>query len=158
MGLTRFGGYSLSARAPGYTACMRLPKRVLLWLMGIFYVVGGVNHFANTDFYMPMMAPYLPLHMELVYLSGVAEIVLGVAVLIPGLQRPAAWAIILLLIAVFPANLHIALHNVPIGGRAEGLGVWNWVRLPLQAVLIAWAWWYTRPEHSAAASRRALAA
>jgi uncharacterized membrane protein len=129
---------------------MRLIKRVLLWLMGIFYAVGGINHFANPDFYMPMMPPYLPLHLELIYLSGVAEVVLGVAVLIPSVRSLAAWGIILLLIAVFPANLHIALHNVPLGARTEGLGVWNWVRLPLQAVLIAWAWWYTRPERSGA--------
>jgi uncharacterized membrane protein len=101
---------------------MRLFKRVVLWLMAIFYVVGGINHFANTAFYMPMMPPYLPWHLALVYLSGVAEIVLGVAVLVPSLRRLVAWGIILLLIAVFPANLHIALHNVPLGGRAEGLG------------------------------------
>jgi uncharacterized membrane protein len=126
--------------------------------MGIFYVVGGVNHFANTDFYMPMMPPYLPLHLELVYLSGVAEIVLGVAVLIPSLRQFAAWGIILLLIAIFPANLHIALHNVPLGGRTEGLGIWNWVRLPFQAVFIAWAWWYARPERSVATVTRTVAA
>lgn len=136
---------------------MRRLKRVLLWLMGIFYLVGGINHFAATDFYMPMMPPYLPWHLALVYLSGVAEIVLGVAVLVPSLRRRAAWGIILLLIAVFPANLHIALHNVPLGGRAQGLGIWNWVRLPLQAVLIAWAWWYTREERSATVDTRAVA-
>ena len=134
---------------------MSLPKRVLLWVMGVFYIVGGINHFANTDFYMPMMPPYLPLHLELVYLSGVAEVVLGVAVLDRSLRTLGAWGIILLLIAIFPANLHIALHNVPLGGRAEGLGIWNWVRLPFQAVFIVWAWWYTRPEHPAAAMRAA---
>lgn len=134
---------------------MSWPKRVFLWLMAVFYVVGGINHFANTDFYMPMMPPYLPLHLELVYLSGIAEIVLGVAVLMPSLRWLAAWGIIALLIAVFPANLHIALHNVPLGGRAEGLGIWNWVRLPFQAVFIAWAWWYTRPERPAASLRAA---
>jgi uncharacterized membrane protein len=131
---------------------MPLLKRVLLWLMGIFDVVAGTNHFASTDFYMPMMPPYLPLHLQLVYLSGVAEIVLGIAVLIPSVRQPAAWGIILLLIAIFPANMHIALHNVPLGGRARGLGVWNWVRLPFQGVLIAWAWRYTQAERPAAAS------
>ena len=69
---------------------MRLLKRVLLWLMAIFYVVGGINHFAQTDFYMPMMPPYLPWHAALVYLSGVAEIVLGIAVLVPSLRGLAA--------------------------------------------------------------------
>jgi uncharacterized membrane protein len=130
---------------------MSLAKRVLLWLMGAFYVFAGVNHFLSPDFYLPMMPPYLPLHLELVYLSGVAEIVLGIAVLVPSLRSAAAWGIILLLIAVFPANLHIALYNVPLGGAVEGLGVWNWVRPPFQAVFIAWAWWYTG-EHGARGS------
>jgi uncharacterized membrane protein len=61
----------------------------------------------------------------------------------PKWRRLAAWGIILLLIAVFPANLHVALHNVALGGAEEGLGFWNWARLPFQAVFIAWAWWYT---------------
>lgn len=123
---------------------MRLTKRVLLWVMAIFYVFGGINHFRNPDFYMPMMPPYLPWHAGLVFLSGVAEVILGIAVLIPQLRQIAAWGIIALLIAIFPANLHIALYNVPLSGAVEGFGIWNWVRLPFQLVLIAWAWWYTR--------------
>jgi uncharacterized membrane protein len=122
-----------------------LPKRILLWIMGVFYAVAGVNHFINAQHYLPMMPPYLPWHAGLVFLSGVAEVVLGVAVLVPSLRRPAAWGIILLLIAVFPANIHIALNNIPVFGAREGAGGWNWVRLPLQGVLILWAWWYTQP-------------
>jgi uncharacterized membrane protein len=81
----------------------------------------------------------------LIYLSGLAEVVLGVGVLVPRTRPLAAWGLILLLIAIFPANVHIALHDVPLAGAREGAGVWNWVRLPFQAVLIAWAWWYTEP-------------
>jgi uncharacterized membrane protein len=120
-------------------------KRVLLVVMALFYVVAGANHFWNPEFYRPIMPPYLPYHDPLIYISGVAEIVLGLAVLVPRLRVAAAWGIILLLIAIFPANLHVALYNVPLLGQAEGLGIWNWVRLPFQLVLIAWAWWYTRP-------------
>ena len=58
----------------------------------------------------------------------------------------AAWGIILLLIAVFPANIHIAMNNVPLFGAKEGAGVMNWVRLPLQGMLGWWAWRYTREE------------
>ena len=123
-------------------------KQGLLWLMAFFYTIGGVNHFVAPQFYLPMMPPYLPLHLELVYLSGVAEIVLGIAVLFPSVRVQAAWGIILLLIAIFPANLHIAFNNVPIGGATEGLGPLNWVRLPFQAVFVAWAWWYTKPAGS----------
>ncbi len=121
--------------------------------MGVSYGVAGANHFLNADFYLPMMPPYLPLHLELVYLSGVAEVALGVAVLVPGFRRLAAWGIILLLVAIFPANVHIALHDVPLGEAEQGAGIWNWVRLPFQGVLIAWAWWYTRPETAEDASR-----
>jgi uncharacterized membrane protein len=124
---------------------MSTVKRVLLWIMALFYVVGGLNHFIHPEFYLPMMPPYLPWHGGLVFLSGVAEVGLGIAVLIPAIRPVAAWAIILLLIAIFPANVHIALHNIRVFGAAEGAGVWNWVRLPVQAVLILWAWWYTRP-------------
>jgi uncharacterized membrane protein len=125
---------------------MSRTRRVLLWVMGLFYVGGGIVHFANPGFYLPMMPPYLPYPLELVYLSGLAEIVLGAAVLVPQTRRLAAWGIMLLLVAIFPANLHIAMNNVPLAGAEHGAGVWNWVRLPLQAVLIAWAWSYTRPE------------
>jgi len=117
-------------------------KRALLWVMSAFYVLGGVYHLVNPGFYLPMMPPYLPWHRELVFISGVAEIVLGIAVLIPSLRRPAALGIIALLIAVFPANLHIAMNDVPLAGATEGAGIWNWVRLPFQAVFIAWAWSY----------------
>jgi uncharacterized membrane protein len=125
---------------------MSRTRRVLLGVMGLFYIGGGIVHFANPGFYLPMMPPYLPYHLALVYLSGLAEIVLGAAVLIPQTRQLAASGIILLLIAVFPANLHIAMNNVPLAGAAHGAGAWNWVRLPLQVALIAWAWWYTRPD------------
>jgi uncharacterized membrane protein len=123
---------------------MSTTKRVLLYVMSAFYIFAGVMHFWRPDYYMPMMPPYLPWHRALVYLSGLAEVGLGAAVLIPSLRSLAAWGIILLLIAVFPANVHIALHNVPVFGATEGAGAGNWIRLPLQLVLIAWAWWYTK--------------
>ena len=122
---------------------MKILKLGLLWLMGVFYIFAGIMHFRIPDAYMPMMPPYLPAHLLLIYLSGVAELVCGVGVLIPRTRALAAWATILLLIAIFPANVHIAMHNVPLFGATQGAGILNWVRLPLQGVLIAWAWWYT---------------
>ena len=117
--------------------------------MGAFYLFAGLNHFLSPDFYIQIMPPYLPAHRELVELSGVAEFALGLVALVlalhvPRIRRWTAWGVIALLIAVFPANLHVALHDIPIGGATEGLGIWNWVRLPIQAVLIGWAWIYTR--------------
>ncbi len=125
---------------------MSRTKAVLLWVMGAFYIVAGTMHFVSPETYLPMMPPYLPWHRELVFLSGVAEVLCGVGVLFPPTRRIAAWGTIALLIAVFPANVHIAWNNVPLFGRSEGAGIWNWVRLPFQAVLIAWAYWYTRDD------------
>jgi uncharacterized membrane protein len=116
-------------------------KQILLWVMGLLYVAAGINHFVSTDFYVRIMPPYVPFHLAMVYLSGVAEIALGVAVLIPKTRRIAAWGIIALLVAVFPANVNMLLQE-PLGAP-----VWLlWLRLPLQGVLIAWAYWYTRPD------------
>jgi uncharacterized membrane protein len=122
---------------------MSIAKRVLLWVMAGFYVLAGVNHFVAPEFYLRLMPDYLPWHLALVYVSGVAELVLGVAVLIPRLRRLAAWGIIALLVAVFPANVHAAVQEIPL---IAGDPFWNWVRLPFQALFIAWAWWYTRPD------------
>jgi uncharacterized membrane protein len=144
------GGERRESHAPGDQRRERLQERgvpvvkqLLLYLMAAFYVAAGVMHFVRPEVYRPMMPPSLPWHDALIFLSGVAELVLGVAVLVPTLRSLAAWGIIAMLIAIFPANLYIALHNVPLFGYPEGFGAMNWVRLPLQGVLILWAWWYT---------------
>lgn len=123
-------------------------KRPLVYVMGISYVVAGVMHFVAPKVYAQIVPPSLPRPLELVYLSGVAEIALGVGVLFRRTRRVAAWGIVALLVAVFPANVHMATHDVVIDGAPEGIrdpsDVALWARLPLQAVLILWAWWYTR--------------
>ena len=123
---------------------MKIVKLGLLWVMAAFYVFAGIQHFRVPHFYIPMMPPYLPWHAELVFLSGVAEVLCGLGVLIPATRKYAAWATIALLVAVFPANIHVAFNNVPVFGATEGAGAAGFIRLPLQLVLIAWAWWYTR--------------
>jgi uncharacterized membrane protein len=120
---------------------MRAVKRVMQWLLGVFFILAGLNHFLHPGFYVHIMPPYLPWHLELVYLSGVLEIGLGVLVLIPRYTPLAAWGLIALLIAVFPANVHMAMntHLYP-----EFRPTSIWLRLPLQAVFVAWAYWFTR--------------
>ena len=125
---------------------MSRTKTVLLYVMGAFYVFAGVNHFLNPDFYVQIMPPFLPWHRELVYLSGLAEIACGVCLLIPATRVVAAWATIALLVAVFPANIHVAVSDLPMLGQGQGAGWLNWLRLPFQGLFIAWAWWYTRGE------------
>lgn len=115
---------------------------VLQWLFALLFVLAGLNHFRNPDFYVTIMPPYLPRHRDLVYLSGVAEIVLGVLLVIPRTTVLAAWGLIALLIAVFPANVHMALRAEEYPRFAPAL---IYARLPLQALLLAWAYWYTRP-------------
>lgn len=117
-------------------------KLVLLYLLAAFFILTGLYHFINPAYFLKIMPPYLPWHLFLIYLSGFFEIVLGIMVLIPGLRRLAAWGLIALLIAVFPANIHMALNPQL---YAEINPVALWIRLPLQAVLVAWAYWYTRP-------------
>lgn len=102
----------------------------------------GANHFLSSGFYLRMMPPYLPWHLALVYISGAAEILLGFLLLIRSTSAIAAWGIIALLVAVFPANLQMALHPDTFPEFSE---VALWLRLPFQVVFIAWAYWYTKP-------------
>lgn len=116
-------------------------KTLTRYLLGALLIVAGINHFWHCAFYVAMMPPYLPGHLELVYVSGLAEIVLGTLLFMQRWQYLAAWGVIALCIAVFPANVNMALHPELFPQFSpQGL----WLRLPLQAVAIVWAWWYTR--------------
>lgn len=122
-------------------------KRPLRYVMGVLYAVAGVLHFVVPELYVQIIPPIFPAALALVYLSGVAEIAVGVGVLIPDTQRYAAWATVALLIAIFPANVYMATSGVVIGGMPGGgdpSELVRWGRLPLQGVLILWALWYTR--------------
>ncbi len=116
-------------------------KLVGKWLFGVLFVVAGMLHFVAPAFYMKIMPPYLPLHRELVFASGVAEVGLGLLLLIPRTSRFAAWGLIALLIAVFPANIYV-YQNRESFPQLSPLA--HLLRLPLQGVLILWAYLYTR--------------
>ncbi len=122
-------------------------KFLLLWVMAVVYVLAGFNHLVNPDFYVAIMPPGLPNPEWLNLISGLAEIVLGVFLLDPRTRPFAAWGIIALLVAVFPANLYVALENVGLDGPGTGDPTFNYVRLPFQALFLVWAWWYTDPVH-----------
>ena len=123
----------------------QLPKsrlrRIALLALSVFFVVAGVNHFVDPDFYTRIMPPYLPAHLELVYASGVFEILGGIAVLVPGVRVLAGYGLILLLVAVYPANIQMAIDATP---PQSGEDWAAWVRLPLQIPLFAWAISHTR--------------
>ena len=116
-------------------------KLILLYVMAVLYIAAGVYHFINPRFYQKIMPTYLPWHIPLVYISGVCEIVFAL-LLIPESTRPvAAWLIIILLIAVFPANIQMAVSF----WQKQRPTLWIAIaRLPLQLVLIWWAWIYTK--------------
>ena len=121
-------------------------KRPLLYVMGPAYVVAGLMHFVVPELYAQIIPPVLPAPLVLVYLSGVAEIVVGVGLLVPRTRTYAAWATIALLVAIFPANVYMATSGVVVQGMPGGgdpSAVVRWARLPLQGVLILWAYWYT---------------
>lgn len=120
---------------------MNIVRQILKWIFGIAFAAAGTNHFINAEFYLRMMPPFLPQHLFLIYLSGVFEIALGILLLIPKFSRFAAWGLIALLIAVFPANIYMAMNPQKF---PEFSSPALYLRLPLQLVLIAWAYYLTR--------------
>jgi uncharacterized membrane protein len=124
-------------------------KRPLLYVMGTLYVVAGVTHFLVPEAFAQIVPPALPFPLALAYLSGVAEIALGLGVLFDRTRTLAAWGLVALLVAVFPANVYMATSGVVVtegvSGTLDPSPAVRWGRLPLQVVLVAWAWWYTRP-------------
>jgi uncharacterized membrane protein len=123
---------------------MKLLKLLGRILFGLLFIAAGITHFVRPEFFLRIMPPYLPWHMALVLISGAAEIVLGVGIMIPKVKRWAAWGLIALLIAVFPANLHMAM-NPQLFPDISTAAIY--IRLPIQALLILWAYAYTRVDH-----------
>jgi uncharacterized membrane protein len=119
---------------------LRALPRVTLALL---FITAGTLHFLMPFPFVQIVPPYLPWPLALVYLSGACEILGGCSVLIRDLRRIAGWGLIALLIAVFPANLHMALGDVQVRGLAIP-PLLLWLRLPLQAALIVWVYLATR--------------
>ena len=116
-------------------------KSFFQYLLGLFFFLAGLGHFYKPSFYLSIMPPYIPFPLAMIYLSGFFEALFGLGVLVPKTSRWAAWGLILLLIAIFPANLHMALHpeqfpEIPYWGLLA--------RLPFQGVFIYWAYVYTK--------------
>ena len=109
--------------------------------MSVFYVGAGLNHFWHPEFYLIIMPPWLPWHNVLVVISGVCEILFGLLLLFSLTRRLAAWGIILLLIAVFPANIQMMLNYWNESNPKLWISI---VRLPLQIILIWWAYSFTK--------------
>jgi uncharacterized membrane protein len=107
------------------------------YALAIFMIFAGAMHFLNPQFYLAMMPPYLPFHELLVELSGIFEILLGIGLLVPKLVVIASYGCIALFVAVFPANLHMAVNPHMFSDIQPAL---LYLRLPLQLLFIYWAW------------------
>jgi uncharacterized membrane protein len=116
-------------------------------LLAGFFVTAGTMHFVVPRAYEAMMPPSLPLHREAVVVSGVAEIAGGLAVIPAGSRRLARWWLLALLLAVFPANVHMAVNPKQVPGLdLSRIPRWAlWARLPLQPLAMLWVWRATRP-------------
>ncbi|MES2796935.1 MAG: DoxX family protein [Bacteroidota bacterium] len=114
-------------------------SQLSLYLQVIFYVFAGINHFRMERFYLKMMPDYLPWHKQIVFWTGIAEIALGIGLLFSPIRNIAAWGIILLLLAIFPANIDMILSQ-----KFNKIPKWIlWIRLPFQVILILWAYSFT---------------
>lgn len=109
--------------------------------MAVLYIAAGINHFVHHEFYVKIMPPWLPWHEALVFISGVCEIVFALLLFFPSTRRIGAWCIILLLIAVFPANIQMMVNYLHEHHPRLWLSI---ARLPLQLLLIWWAYRYAR--------------
>ncbi len=119
-------------------AFLTVARKISVVMIGVLFIIAGVNHLLHPDLYTKIMPSYLPAHSTLVYSSGFFEVLGEAGLLIYRLRRLAGFGLIALLIAVFPANVDMAIH----AQNFSSIPFWALVaRLPLQFVLIAWVWW-----------------
>lgn len=107
---------------------------------GMTFIFTGISHFVAPDTFMKLMPPPIPEPLLMIYISGFFEILGGIGLIVSKTKRLAGYGLILLLMAVFPANVYVARENVQLGGFMN-YSFYQWFRLPLQFVLIWWVWW-----------------
>ena len=130
---------------------MNLPKgflkKIILFIFSAFFIGFGIDHFLNPSFYLAIMPPAFPLHLEAVYISGIFEILGGVGLLIARFRKIAGWGLLALLIAVYPANIYMAITPEEFPDISISL---LYFRLVLQFLFFYWAYSVTRPEFNPA--------
>ena len=117
-------------------------KFALQVLLAALMVAAGVFHFLRPKGFLRATPSWVPAPLFMVYFTGVCELAGGIGLVVPLTQRAAAWALVVFYVAVFPANVNMAVNKIGFG-RAAPPAWLLWGRLPLQGVLIAWAWWFT---------------
>lgn len=122
---------------------MKRYKIVFQIVLAVGMIVVGALNFTSPEGFEKIVPDVLPYHLPLVYTSGYLEVLGGVGLLIPRVSRYAAWLLVVLYIAVFPANLYQAINNIRVAALPHDPPL-IWLRLPFQAFLVTWAWWFTR--------------
>ncbi len=122
---------------------MRYFKLITIYFMSIAYAYVGVRHFIDPDFFLAIMPNYLTFHLEFVYLTGIAEVVLGIMLLSKKTRKTGAIGLIILLILVFPANIHLVQSELSqsLLGVTKSQSIY---RLPFQGLLISIAYWHSK--------------
>ena len=122
---------------------MKLFKTITIYIMSFGYTYVGVRHFIDPDFFLAIMPNYLTFHLEFVYLSGIAEVVLGLMLLSKKTRKTGAIGLIILLILVFPANIHLVQSELSqsILGVTKSQSIY---RLPFQGLFILIAYWHSK--------------
>lgn len=116
-------------------------KTGMRWLLALMMVSAGILHLLRPEKFVAIVPDWLPAHRTLVAVSGVFEVMGGAGLLVRRVQKAAAWGLVALFVAVFPANVNMAVHKI----FTENPWI-LWGRLPFQVVLVAWAWWFTRSD------------
>lgn len=116
-------------------------KTALRYLLSAMMIAAGLLHLVRPEKFVQIVPDYLPAHRVLVLTSGIFEMLGGLGLLVPRVRKLSAWGLAALFVAVFPANVNMAVNKILIDNPLI-----LWGRLPFQIVLIAWAYWYTRPE------------
>ena len=120
-------------------------RKIVLFGLAIFFIFFGIDHFINPEFYLSIMPPKFPLHLEAVYISGFFEVLGGVGVLVSKFRKIAGWGLVALLIAVYPANIYMALNADAFPSISIEL---LYFRLVLQFLFFYWAYIVTSPAYN----------
>ena len=112
--------------------------------MSLFYILVGLSHFKNPEIYVKIVPPILPYKLELVYISGLFEILFGTLSIFKKTRFLGSWGLVLLLLAVYPANIYLAITN---GNAMDTSKLIAWGRLPIQLIFISLAYWHSDTEN-----------
>ncbi|WP_444957125.1 DoxX family protein [Microbulbifer sp. ZKSA002] len=122
-------------------------KKYAYWGLGITFIFFCVGHFVKTEGMVEMLPSGVPFRLAIIYLTGLIELLIGIALFVPRYQLHAAWLAIVVFVIFFPANIYAALNGIGLGGHQWG-PVYLLLRAPLQIILIAWAYFLCVKGHN----------